>query len=76
MDVAILFISASVGIGIGLIARKNGIKVFPNYREVDMGVIGKRYYAQRENKFQDKLDEDGRNNVLYGNRHHNHPKTK
>jgi len=45
MDVAILFISASVGIGIGLVARKNGIKVFPNYREVDMGVIGKRYYA-------------------------------
>lgn len=44
MDVALFCLSASLGIAIGLVCRKNGVKVLPNYREVDMGVIGKRHY--------------------------------
>lgn len=31
----------SVGLGVGLVSRRNGYKIFTNYSEWDMGPLGK-----------------------------------
>jgi hypothetical protein len=44
MDVALLVLGATIGLSTGLICRKNNIHILPTYRDMDMGVIGKRVY--------------------------------
>jgi hypothetical protein len=44
MDVAFFVVGASIGLGVGLVCRRNNVKLLPNYRYVDMGVLGKNHY--------------------------------
>lgn len=47
-DLALFTFGGVLGIGIGLFCRRNYISVFPNYRDVDMGILSKRRTLQSE----------------------------
>lgn len=74
MDIAIFAIGGTIGLGIGLVCRHNGIRVFPNYyRDVNMGVIGKSYYNHTQIEYEKERKREANNQIPYGTRHYNHP---
>lgn len=47
MDIAFLFFGSLVGFGIGVTLKRNNIKLISNYYDMDMGILGKRYYTSK-----------------------------
>lgn len=43
-DVALFVLTASIGFGIGLVCRRNHIRVLPKYYDTDIAVVGKQTY--------------------------------
>lgn len=74
MDVGLLAVGAALGLGIGLVCRRNGVQVLPNYYRADLGALGKNHYNMEQVRINQINKSIELNEMKYNTRHYNHPK--
>ena len=73
MDLALFMVGATIGMGAGLVFRRNNKILISTYYKSDLGVLGKKQHYEAQDEYQKDRDRDQANTVPYGNRHYKHP---